>query len=617
MPKAKTLLSRLESARFKAFFVVLVMLLNVSFTTLSSAVAYADTAEPSVETENVEEQTEVVTSTEETDEETPAEESLEAEESTEPVVEEEEAPESTNDETQEDEPEVLSTVVVVNDEESDFEATFDCWMRVGLMEYTFYVDYTTSSDETWATGTEYNSADPESQESILPTMFPSAEDSVEVTGWDGTSFEWTLGMESLKISLENDRCESPTVGDVVVENADTGVLEAIVTALVESETICASAAIQLFDPTAGPFTIFAPTDSAIANIVQMPGTSSEELNQLLGNPDELCALIASHIVAGEIVSTDATEEGVTVPVIANDVDGLFIQLVDGKVLVDGAEVVEANLFGSNGVVHVVDSVLLPQSVGTINPVVTDKTSPALSGTINASVLATEDMEIGFCVLVRVDGIPYIADVDGMTWSIEEGVVSVNPTKANTLFDVVVRSEFGNYKNTDSLVQIVGCDDMVAELRVEAATVQSAELQDVETHGGRLFGLTMNRNVLSFLEPEEEEPGEVLGETVTVEPEEEETVAVVPAQTCGKGVCGDVAQAPDPSTIDTDGDGVVDSEDPDPLDPNVTGLEDGDESSDDGEEEPEDDETNVLLWFLAGGGVVLVWYLLWQRSGREA
>jgi hypothetical protein len=352
------------------------------------------------------------------------------------------------------------------------------------------------------------------------------------------------------------------------------------------------------------------------NLVATPGTSVDELFQLNGNPDELCALIASHIVEGEYVSTDVTTSGVTLPTLDNDIDGIFVQLVNGKVYADGALVSTADLFASNGVVHIVDAVLLPQSVGTINPIVTDQTSPALSGTITTPMTSTEHEEVKidwvYCVVVRVDGIPYVANVDGSNWTIEEGIVSLNPTKTDTLFDVVVR------------VSPWSCD---WEYEEDAQPYQiAAEMSsEVVTHGLFLVGLTMNRGVVSYLETEEPtDEGEVLGETTDNTPVvPEPTTEVVLGVSCGGKIACEGSSNYDPTKVDSDGDGVVDSEDSDPYDPSVTGQEEADTSDDanSNEENSEnesasEDSQNAIWWFVAGGGIVAAWYLLWQRSARE-
>ena len=102
----------------------------------------------------------------------------------------------------------------------------------------------------------------------------------------------------------------------------------------------------------GPFTVFAPTDAAFA---KLPAGTLESLLEP-GNKDKLVAILTYHVVPGETLAGDlagkklavATVQGSTV-----DIDG-----TDG-VRVDNARVVQADIDASNGVIHVIDQVILP------------------------------------------------------------------------------------------------------------------------------------------------------------------------------------------------------------------------------------------------------------------
>ena len=606
MPKANSLSDWLRSAGFKALFVALVLLFNISFSTLSSARAYAGTDSVEVtefidqedERESVQETTEQSENTEVNGEESQA------------VTEEEELAETVE----------LQSVEVTKDEieiatVSDLTANLVCITRIGLDVHSFNVSTTTSQDEMWEAGTIYNNSSVAEYNELLPSEFLTGTNEVTVDNWDGGSFTWTLGSSEIAIDVSAPRCDSPTLPELIEDDPELSVIQG----LIESETkYCLTLRKEIHSANVGPYTLFLPTNSAIAGLVSSPASPVNELAQLEGNPDEICALVLSHVVEGEFDSSDVPMSGVTLYSIDNDVDGLFAQTVGGSVYVDGVKVEESNLFASNGVIHKVGSVLLPQSIATINPVVTNQTSPALSGNISPVTLSGAEAKFEFCVLVRVNGIPHIADVDGLSWNIPAGQISINPTN-EILFDVVVRAGYGYYTNESG--QEFGCEEI--ETEVDRAASLRASAVEVQTHGSRLLGLTMRKNVVSFQAPveEPEKPGEVLGEstdpveiTVVSEP-----VTIAP-QACGKGVCGDVAQANDPSTTDSDGDGVVDSEDPAPFDPQITGLEDSEADEEDSATDPiEDDDgdsANALLWFLVGGGVVALWYLLWQRSGRE-
>ena len=100
----------------------------------------------------------------------------------------------------------------------------------------------------------------------------------------------------------------------------------------------------------GPFTVFAPTDEAFAAIPE------EDLNALLADKDKLTAVLTYHVVPGKVMAADVMGLDSATTVQGSDVD---IQVVEGGVQVDGANVVQTNIEASNGVIHVIDSVIMP------------------------------------------------------------------------------------------------------------------------------------------------------------------------------------------------------------------------------------------------------------------
>jgi uncharacterized surface protein with fasciclin (FAS1) repeats len=99
----------------------------------------------------------------------------------------------------------------------------------------------------------------------------------------------------------------------------------------------------------GPFTVFAPTDEAFAKLPA--GT----LEALLADPAKLAGILKYHVVAGKVTAADVVKL-----TSAKTVQGqsLTIDTKDG-VKVNGAKVVTADVMASNGVIHVIDTVLLP------------------------------------------------------------------------------------------------------------------------------------------------------------------------------------------------------------------------------------------------------------------
>jgi uncharacterized surface protein with fasciclin (FAS1) repeats len=101
----------------------------------------------------------------------------------------------------------------------------------------------------------------------------------------------------------------------------------------------------------GPFTVFAPTDEAFAKIPQ------SDLDALLADPDRLRAVLTYHVVPGKVMAADL--DGVQQ---AETVQGQSVTIeTDDGVTVDGARVVRADVETKNGVIHAIDSVILPPS----------------------------------------------------------------------------------------------------------------------------------------------------------------------------------------------------------------------------------------------------------------
>jgi uncharacterized surface protein with fasciclin (FAS1) repeats len=103
----------------------------------------------------------------------------------------------------------------------------------------------------------------------------------------------------------------------------------------------------------GPFTVFAPTDEAFANLPE--GTLENLLKP--ENKDQLVAILTYHVVAGKVMAADVVKLDSATTVQGQDVT---ITVTDGGVKVNGANVVKTDIKTSNGVIHVIDSVILPE-----------------------------------------------------------------------------------------------------------------------------------------------------------------------------------------------------------------------------------------------------------------
>ena len=101
----------------------------------------------------------------------------------------------------------------------------------------------------------------------------------------------------------------------------------------------------------GPFTVFTPTDAAFAKV------PTDTLNALLADKAALANVLTYHVVAGKVMAADVVKL-----TSAETVQGqaVSIEVKDGKVYVDGAQVVTTDIKASNGVIHVIDAVILPK-----------------------------------------------------------------------------------------------------------------------------------------------------------------------------------------------------------------------------------------------------------------
>ena len=130
--------------------------------------------------------------------------------------------------------------------------------------------------------------------------------------------------------------------ETAVANGSFKTLVAAVTAAELVETLSS----------AGPFTVFAPVDDAFA---ALPAGTVESLI-LPENKAQLAGILTYHVVAGKVMSGDLSDGMVAATVNGGNIT---IHIQDGKVLINDAEVVIADVETDNGVIHVINKVILP------------------------------------------------------------------------------------------------------------------------------------------------------------------------------------------------------------------------------------------------------------------
>lgn len=134
-----------------------------------------------------------------------------------------------------------------------------------------------------------------------------------------------------------------TVVENAANNADFSTLVAAVKAAGLAETLSGS----------GPFTVFAPTNAAFAKLPK--GTVEDLLKP--ENKAKLVKILTYHVVPGKVMSKQVVKLDKAKTVEGSEV---AIAVTGGTVTVDGAKVVKADINSSNGVIHVIDTVILPK-----------------------------------------------------------------------------------------------------------------------------------------------------------------------------------------------------------------------------------------------------------------
>ena len=158
-----------------------------------------------------------------------------------------------------------------------------------------------------------------------------------------------------------------TVVDVIVNSPDHNTLEAAVIAAELVPTLSGD----------GPFTVFAPTDAAFDALPD--GT----VDALLQDPTgDLAQILLYHVLSGQILSSDLTNGQMATTLNGADIT---VTVDNGNVFINDARVTVADLTTDNGVVHIIDAVLLPRKITVVDVIV----NSAVHNTLEAAVIAAD------------------------------------------------------------------------------------------------------------------------------------------------------------------------------------------------------------------------------------
>lgn len=148
-------------------------------------------------------------------------------------------------------------------------------------------------------------------------------------------------MDDMSEPMMDDMSDGPTIVDIAASSESFQTL----TAALEAADLVSTLQGE------GPFTVFAPTDEAFAALP--PGTLEALL--LPENRDILVSILTYHVVPGNVMSTDLESGTVTTA----EGRPIMVEVSEAGVMVNNASVVMADIKASNGVVHVIDQVILP------------------------------------------------------------------------------------------------------------------------------------------------------------------------------------------------------------------------------------------------------------------
>ena len=139
--------------------------------------------------------------------------------------------------------------------------------------------------------------------------------------------------------------QAANTGDIVATASSAGSFNTLVAA------VQAAGLVEVLQSD-GPFTVFAPTDEAFA---KLPDGAVEAL---IADPEKLRQVLLYHVVPGKVMADEVVTLKSATTAEGSDI---IIALADGNVMIDNATVTATDIETSNGVIHVIDTVILPRS----------------------------------------------------------------------------------------------------------------------------------------------------------------------------------------------------------------------------------------------------------------
>ena len=161
-----------------------------------------------------------------------------------------------------------------------------------------------------------------------------------------TTTEPAMASEPMATDMSSEMGSEAMTGDTIVDvassNPDFSTLVELLTTAGLAETLSGE----------GPYTVFAPTNEAFETV------EAATLEELRNNPEQLATVLQNHVVEGNLTA-DQLSDGMTVTTLAGN--ELEVSIDGDTVMIGDATVVNPNVQASNGVIHAIDSVLVPAS----------------------------------------------------------------------------------------------------------------------------------------------------------------------------------------------------------------------------------------------------------------
>jgi len=150
-----------------------------------------------------------------------------------------------------------------------------------------------------------------------------------------------LALSVLTLVLGSAQAAGKTIVDIAVGDPQFSTLVAALKAAGLVETLSGK----------GPFTVFAPTNAAFAKIPKA------DLNKLLADKAALTKVLTYHVVAGKVTAAQVMKLKMAKTVQGSEVN---VMVMGKTVEINDAKVIKANIMASNGIIHVIDTVLMPK-----------------------------------------------------------------------------------------------------------------------------------------------------------------------------------------------------------------------------------------------------------------